>query len=167
MAWMLTVTVHDDLDGGAADETVRFCLDGTSYEIDLSTAHASGLRDVLAVYVARARSRSGGSHAAAAVDGAGGDGAGSPPRSETAVVRSWARENGFAVSRVGRLPTDVARAYARATRAPDNAPGTGPTPSGSLPGTATTTAPATAPAPATATATATTAPDQTPTMEDQ
>ncbi len=38
----------DDLDGSAADGTVRFGLDGTEYEIDLNAEHARQLRDALA-----------------------------------------------------------------------------------------------------------------------
>ena len=36
MGQQVIVTVTDDLDGSAADETVRFGLDGAGYEIDLS-----------------------------------------------------------------------------------------------------------------------------------
>ena len=36
MAQKVTVALEDDLDGGLADETVRFRFDGTDYEIDLS-----------------------------------------------------------------------------------------------------------------------------------
>ena len=35
MAQKITVTLEDDLDGGPADQTVRFGLDGAEYEIDL------------------------------------------------------------------------------------------------------------------------------------
>src|ERR1043166_4831019 len=48
-------TVHmliDDLDGGAADETITFALDGTGYEIDLSRKNAGKLRDALSKFVA-------------------------------------------------------------------------------------------------------------------
>jgi hypothetical protein len=38
----------DDLDGSAAEGTVRFGLDGTEYEIDLNARHARELRDALA-----------------------------------------------------------------------------------------------------------------------
>jgi hypothetical protein len=48
------VELFDDLDGGRADETVRFALDGVEYEIDLSAAHAAKLRDMLAVYIGHA-----------------------------------------------------------------------------------------------------------------
>jgi hypothetical protein len=40
----------DDLDGSPADGTVRFALDGTSYEIDLSTQHAKAPRAALSRY---------------------------------------------------------------------------------------------------------------------
>jgi Lsr2 len=36
MAQKVTVALEDDLDGGPADETVRFGFDGADYEIDLS-----------------------------------------------------------------------------------------------------------------------------------
>lgn len=49
------MSLIDDLDGQVANETVTFGLDGKSYEIDLSDANASKLRDALAVYVAAAR----------------------------------------------------------------------------------------------------------------
>jgi hypothetical protein len=48
------VELFDDLDGGRADETVSFALDGVDYEIDLSTAHADVLRRILGEYVAKA-----------------------------------------------------------------------------------------------------------------
>lgn len=67
MASKTVVELFDDLDGGRADETVRFALDGVEYEIDLSRANAAALRDVLAEFVSHAhraptrhrRSRSG------------------------------------------------------------------------------------------------------------
>jgi hypothetical protein len=33
----------DDLDGSAAEGTVRFGLDGADYEIDLNSGHAQGI----------------------------------------------------------------------------------------------------------------------------
>ena len=44
MAQKITVALEDDLDGGPADETVRFGLGGTDYEIDLSTKNATAFR---------------------------------------------------------------------------------------------------------------------------
>src|SRR3954453_10107939 len=47
-------TIHilvDDLDGGDANETVRFAVDRAQYEIDLSTKNATRLRQALAPFV--------------------------------------------------------------------------------------------------------------------
>ena len=54
MASKTVVELFDDLDGGQADETVSFALDGVEYEIDLSAANATQLRSVLAAYVSHA-----------------------------------------------------------------------------------------------------------------
>ena len=55
MAQVTNVTLVDDLDGSAADETVVFGLDGRIFEIDLNAEHASQLRDAIAPFVAAAR----------------------------------------------------------------------------------------------------------------
>lgn len=46
MAQKVQVLLVDDLDGGEADETVTFALDGKTYEIDLTTANADKLREI-------------------------------------------------------------------------------------------------------------------------
>ena len=48
MAQQVQTLFIDDIDGGPAEGTVRFGLDGTDYEIDLSTAHSEELHKVLA-----------------------------------------------------------------------------------------------------------------------
>ena len=55
MAKTVIVRLTDDIDGGDADETVRFSLDGRSFEIDLSAANASKLRSSLRPYIEKAR----------------------------------------------------------------------------------------------------------------
>lgn len=55
MAQTIVVKLVDDLDGGDADETVAFGLDGRSYEIELSKRNASALRKALGPYVDKAR----------------------------------------------------------------------------------------------------------------
>jgi hypothetical protein len=55
MAQRVQTLLIDDLDGGVAEGTVRFGLDGAEYEIDLSAGHAKELRDALARYVDAAR----------------------------------------------------------------------------------------------------------------
>ena len=101
----LVTQLVDDLDGGHADETVSFALDGRSYEIDLSEENASSLRKALDEYVARARK---------AGDG-GRDRKSSPSvqrdPSQTRAIREWAQQNGHAISSRGRIPRPVVTAY--------------------------------------------------------
>ena len=103
------VQLEDDLSGGAADETVSFALDGTSYEIDLSAKNAAKLRDAFATYVAHARK------AGRAAGGGGGrrSGRGSArmDREQTQAIRQWARKNGFKIGEKGRIPANVLEAY--------------------------------------------------------
>jgi len=54
----------DDIDGGAAEGTVRFALDGTEYEIDLNAKHSEELRSAIAKYVTHARKVGGGARRA-------------------------------------------------------------------------------------------------------
>ena len=51
MAQKITVALEDDIDGGPADETVRFGLGGADYEIDLSTKNANAFRRQLAPFI--------------------------------------------------------------------------------------------------------------------
>ena len=55
MAQKIQTLLIDDLDGSAAEGTVRFGLDGADYEVDLNARHAQELRDALARYVGAAR----------------------------------------------------------------------------------------------------------------
>jgi hypothetical protein len=55
MTVKVAVTLEDDLDGGPADETVRFGLDGRDYEIDLSATNARAFREHIAPFIKHAR----------------------------------------------------------------------------------------------------------------
>jgi hypothetical protein len=109
MAQKVQVILVDDLDGGEAEETVSFALDGVSYEIDLSAGNAAQLRDSLAGWVGHAR-RVGGRSAGGRRSAAAAPRARSGSRDLTA-VRSWARDNGFQVSDRGRVSSEVLTAY--------------------------------------------------------
>jgi hypothetical protein len=95
----------DDLDGGQADETVTFALDGVEFEIDLNSENAARLRDTLAEYVGHARRTGGrkqrGAVAAVAPAKAATSGNGKP---DTQAVREWARSQGETVAERGRVP---------------------------------------------------------------
>jgi hypothetical protein len=105
MAQRVQIILEDDFDGGQADETVAFGLDGSDYEIDLSGSNASKLRDALAPWIASAR-KTGGRRRRGAVKAQSGPG--------SAEIRAWAQENGMQVSARGRVPAEVREAYANA-----------------------------------------------------
>ena len=105
MAARTVVHLIDDVDGGEADETVNFSLDGVDYTIDLSAGNADSLRKALAEFVAAGRRNSG--RAAKATSGGrtevrpGGD------RAQNQAIREWARRQGHQVSERGRIPADL------------------------------------------------------------
>ena len=51
MARKVEVQLIDDIDGIKAEESIKFALDGISYEIDLSKKNAAKLRSSLEPYV--------------------------------------------------------------------------------------------------------------------
>jgi hypothetical protein len=55
MAQTVIVKLTDDIDGGDADETVIFALNGQRYEIDLNVGNAKALREALAPFIEKAR----------------------------------------------------------------------------------------------------------------
>ena len=109
MAQKVQVLLVDDLDGGEADETVTFALDGKTYEIDLTTANADKLRGLLDPYVKGGR-RTGGR----ASGGRGKARVSSSGSQDTAAIRAWAKENGYEVNDRGRVPATIREAYEKA-----------------------------------------------------
>jgi hypothetical protein len=106
MAQKIQTLFIDDIDGGEADGTVRFALDGTEYEIDLSSKHDDELRSALRSYIDHARKVSGSARRGAPAR---------PGRKANAVdtvaVRAWARENGFDIKDRGRVPAGLVDKY--------------------------------------------------------
>ena len=113
MAQKVQVVLIDDLDGGEANETVTFGLDGATYEIDLSERNAAQLRDALATWVGNARRVSGRATRPGGRRG-GSSSSSSSSSADTTAVRSWAKENGYKVSERGRISAEVQQAYATA-----------------------------------------------------
>ena len=101
----MQIILEDDLEGGPAEETVQFGLDGRQYEIDLSTANAEKLREALRPYAAAGRRAQGKSPRATGTRSSTG---GNP---ETAKIRAWAKENGYEVSDRGRIHQSIKDAY--------------------------------------------------------
>lgn len=110
MAQRKIIIMEDDLDGGEADETVQFAVDGASYEIDLSTTNAAKLRDALAKYVGAGRKVS----TRGAVRARGRVVATRSSSGNTSKVREWARSNGYEISDRGRVPANILTAYEQA-----------------------------------------------------
>jgi hypothetical protein len=112
VAQKVQVILVDDLDGGSADETVSFSLDGVSYEIDLSTDNAAQLRESLASWVGHARKVGRSTARPAAKRSARGSGATSG--SSANAIREWARSNGYTVNERGRISAEIKAAYTAA-----------------------------------------------------
>ena len=108
VAQKVQVLLVDDLEGGEADETVTFALDGKTYEIDLSTSNADKLRVVLEPYVKGGR-RTGGRSARGKGRSSGGGSS-----QDTAKIRAWAKEQGYEVNDRGRVPANIREAYEKA-----------------------------------------------------
>jgi hypothetical protein len=109
MARKVEIKLLDDLDGTEAEETVRFGLDGTSYEIDLNAKHADKLRAALAKFVSHAR-RIGRGHVAPTRHSRGATPA-RPDRAQNQAIRDWAKRKGIELSARGRIPGTVVAQY--------------------------------------------------------
>ncbi len=110
MAQKVQTLLVDDLDGGDAEGTVLFGLDGAQYEIDLSTDHAKELRTALARYIDVGRRVTG------TVRRAGQNGRKTPASSiSNTEVRTWAKAQGLQVKERGRVSADILARYRAAT----------------------------------------------------
>ncbi len=110
MAQKIQTLFIDDLDGSEAEGTVRFALNDTEYEIDLSAEHAQALRDALARYVSAARRASGGARRPAR-GGRRAPGGGV----DSTEVREWAKAQGIEVKDRGRVPAHLVARFKAAT----------------------------------------------------
>jgi len=108
MAQKITVALEDDLDGGPADETVRFGLGSTEYEIDLSTKNANAFRQELAPFIEHARKTGRGQRRR--------PGRTVSSRERSTDIRAWAKDQGITVSDRGRISASVAEQYDAATQ---------------------------------------------------
>lgn len=101
---MATKTVLvDDMDGGPADVTIAFTIDGESYSIDLSNKNADRFWVVIGPYIeAAAGSRQERlqlvHHYQAEVE-------------QRKAVREWGRKQGWTVSDRGKIPQDLQEAF--------------------------------------------------------
>ena|SRR5436190_84380 len=108
LATKIAVELEDDLEGGPADETVRFGLDGSEYEIDLNKKNIRAFRKQVAPYVERARKAGRGPRRRT--------GRTSANRGRSSDIRVWAKNKGIPLNARGRIPAGVAEQYEAATR---------------------------------------------------
>jgi len=105
MAQRTTIQLVDDIDGKVLREgqgqTVTFALDGTTYEIDLSTRNAEKFRGLFQDYIAAGRKISGGRSRR-------GSSSSTTTRDyDPKAVRKWAASNKVDVPTHGRIPREV------------------------------------------------------------
>ena len=110
MAKQVITLLTDDLDGGEADRTVEFGLDGVNYTIDLSEKNAGKLRKALDPFLGAA-TRVGRSPVVSPVRRNGASPTGRASRDENQAIREWANKNGHPVSERGRIPSHIVEAY--------------------------------------------------------
>jgi len=103
MATRTAVVLEDDLDGGRADQTVEFGLDGMDYVIDLSAKNAARFGRQLAPFIEHARKAGRGQRRQ--------PGRPSSARERSSRIRAWAKGQGIAVSDRGRIPARIAEQY--------------------------------------------------------
>jgi hypothetical protein len=107
MAQKVAVELEDDLDGGPADETVRFGVDGAEYEIDLGKRNAVAFRRKLAPFIEHARRAGRGQRRRPGRTAS---------RERSGEIRAWAQGQGVAVSARGRIPASVVAQYEATTQ---------------------------------------------------
>ena len=89
-----------------ADTTIRFSVNGTDYEIDLTEKNGRGFYKALKPYIEAGRRRPGNRRSRSAAS-----------RVQSAEIRQWARERGYNVKDQGRVPADIVAKYQAAVAA--------------------------------------------------
>ncbi len=111
MAKQVITVLTDDLDGGNADRTVEFGLDGVNYTIDLSEKNVGKLRKALDPYLENAvRVSRTAAHGRIASRNATAQTAKSD-RDQNQAIREWAKKNSHNISDRGRIPSEVVAAF--------------------------------------------------------
>ena len=113
MAQKVITEFIDDIDGSPAERTFTFAVDGTNYEIDLSTENIAEFKSAIGGFIESARKVKGGSSDARRTRSIGADG-GRQSREQTQAVREWARQHGHNISNRGRIPSSIQQAFDQA-----------------------------------------------------
>lgn len=110
VARRVEVQLIDDIDGGTAEETIRFGLDGIDYEIDLSAKHADRLRSAFAKYV-DAGTKVGRSRVVTTVRSRRDAAPTHVDRTQNQAIREWAKRKKIELSDRGRIPRHIVEQY--------------------------------------------------------
>ena len=100
MAQRATTTFTDDIDGSEAERTFPFAVDGTHYEIDLSTQNIKEFNEAIAGFVESTRKVKATSSGGVKSD-----------REQTRAVRQWARQQGHQINDRGRTPSHIQQTF--------------------------------------------------------
>ncbi len=113
MARQVITRLVDDIDGGEADETVRFTFDGIAYEIDLSGKNAAQFRKLMDPYQAAGTrvGRVGPGAQVIPTRPTRSSVAPNPNREQNALIREWAQKAGHRLAERGRIPQHVVDEY--------------------------------------------------------
>ncbi|WP_314094866.1 Lsr2 family protein [Microbacterium foliorum] len=104
------VELIDDLDETVIEDggTQSFALNGTAYEIDLTSTNAEKLKDALAPFIAAGRRVRQAPNQRPTPRSAG------RSTEDLNAIRQWARDTGYTVSDRGRIAADIVTAYSQA-----------------------------------------------------
>lgn len=118
MAQKVTTEFIDDIDGSVAERTFTFAVDGTNYEIDLSTSNIAEFNAAIGGFVESARrvKASGSGYKARATSGAQAD------REQLRAIREWAKGQGLPVSDRGRISREIRAKFDAAHASSQSAP---------------------------------------------
>ncbi|NIY68118.1 hypothetical protein SMALB_6200 [Streptomyces malaysiensis] len=133
MAQKIQILLLDDLDpaGGAlADETLTFALDGTTYEIDLTSENAKKLRDIFTPVIKAGRLTNDSRRTfnprakrpMTETDSTGATYSRHQGGVDPKAARAWAIEQSLSIPERGRLPKEIKTAYNAFTKFGDLRP---------------------------------------------
>lgn len=111
MAQKVSIVLIDDIDGGEADETIGFALDGVAYEIDLNDVNADALRQALAPFIDSGRKVGRAGKPAIKGNGSG------LSKADRDAIREWSRSAAAKKTGTeplgdrGRIPANVIEAW--------------------------------------------------------
>jgi Lsr2 len=115
MAQKVITEFIDDIDGSEAERTFTFAVDGTHYEIDLSSENIKEFHEAIAGFVESARKvKVSGNGRRARKTSTGGS---SRSREQTHTAREWARQQGHNINDRGRIPASIQQEFDQAHQA--------------------------------------------------